>query len=513
MSRIKLLRNKRDVQLKKMKGELANLLKANQEPSAHLKAEHIYREQNIMAAYEIIELFCQQIADHLPIIEAQKQCPIDLREAVGTIIYAAPRCTDIPELGKLRHYFSAKYGKEFTAIAGELRADCGVNRVVTEKLSTSRPSIELKLNLMKDVAVEYKLDWDPVALKSQLLTPREDLLEGPSQLVGARRTSFRSSSEEPAYSPSKQNQKSAGVEAREERQFIPFVRPTLEAESSLSISQSASQVLTPQKQSSFGHASHGSSVSFHNEDETQAAIERRKSFKNVVFAAHKAAESAERAAAAARAAIAIAGQNLDETGSSTDNESGDEASQSSHYESRTNLPFIEADEGRELYSKQYQLQQGGHLEHSASPSVLSIERFADDDDDDDRCGSDSVSPSTFMPGRHGKNRASSQGINNRVSTSQSVGYQEHNTSSHKRNHETSRAAPIFDSDEWDDSNNENAVETASSIGTGPRVRAPPRLPEGQTPSLTKSTFAHPKLPDCDEFVAHFRALKAINAKQ
>ena len=36
------------------------------------QVEHIYREQNIMAAYEIIELFCELIAVRLPIIEAQR---------------------------------------------------------------------------------------------------------------------------------------------------------------------------------------------------------------------------------------------------------------------------------------------------------------------------------------------------------------------------------------------------------------------------------------------------------
>ncbi|KAI5070905.1 hypothetical protein GOP47_0013156 [Adiantum capillus-veneris] len=67
------------------------------------------------------------------------------------------------ELGKLELYFVVKYGKEFPKIVGELRADY---RVVTKKLSTN-------------------------------------LLEAPSQLVGARRMSLSSSTEESTYSPSK----------------------------------------------------------------------------------------------------------------------------------------------------------------------------------------------------------------------------------------------------------------------------------------------------------------------
>jgi hypothetical protein len=37
-----------------------------------LQVEHIIREENMMAAQEILELFCELIAVRLPIIEAQK---------------------------------------------------------------------------------------------------------------------------------------------------------------------------------------------------------------------------------------------------------------------------------------------------------------------------------------------------------------------------------------------------------------------------------------------------------
>ncbi|MCO5576126.1 hypothetical protein L7F22_029934 [Adiantum nelumboides] len=534
ISRIKLLRNMRHIQLKKMKGELANLLKANQEPSAHLKVEHVYREQNIVAAYEIIELLCQQIVEHLPVIEAQKQCPINLREAVATIIYAAPRCSDVPELQRIRCYFSSKYGKAFMAIAGELRADCGVNRVVTEKLSVNRPSVEVKLKLMKEVAVEYRLNWDPSVLESQILTRHEDFLEGPSQFVGASQTCLGSSSGEPAYSSSFQhNAVSVQLEARistqnsvisDERQSIHFVRPAVKVENP-SKSQLPSRVLTPRSQNSFGHASHVSSVSSHDykEDENvQPVSEKIKSFQKVVSAATKAAESAERAAAAARAAIAIASQKLDETGSNTDNESdndGNETLQSIHNEQKSNPPFIDAEEERGLYRKQDSLechmQQGGHLGHSASPSVVSVEGYADNDDDDVETDDDRYdSLSRFMPDRHAKSQVSSHSLDNRFFTSRSSDYQLDSIISQKKDCEMSRAAPIFDTEDWGDLTDERTAKVAVPVLAEPPSRAPPKVPAGQTRSLTKNTsFTHPKLPDCDEFVAHFRALKALNTKK
>lgn len=36
------------------------------------QVEHVVREENMMAAQEILELFCELIAVRLPIIEAQR---------------------------------------------------------------------------------------------------------------------------------------------------------------------------------------------------------------------------------------------------------------------------------------------------------------------------------------------------------------------------------------------------------------------------------------------------------
>eukprot|EP01018_Ginkgo_biloba_P019698 Gb_14681 [translate_table: standard] len=181
-----------------------------------------------MAAYDIIELFCELIVVRLPIIESQRQCPIDLREAISSLIFAAPRCADIPELLDIRSLFGAKYGKEFVAAAAELRPDCGVNRTglrqekevckgkgrlallcigreldlpwsclilqmtsanamyqIIEKLSVRAPSGEVKLKLMKEIAKEHHVEWDPAESEAELLKLPEDLLEGPNKFVGS----------------------------------------------------------------------------------------------------------------------------------------------------------------------------------------------------------------------------------------------------------------------------------------------------------------------------------------
>ncbi|XP_008804491.2 IST1 homolog [Phoenix dactylifera] len=181
--RIKLLRNRREIQLKHMRRDIAKLLENGQEATARIRVEHIIREENMMAAQEIIELFCELISVRLPIIELQRECPLDLKEAISSICFAAPRCADLPELQQVQMLFAAKYGKEFVTAATELMPDCGVNRQIIELLSVRAPSVETKLKLLKEIAEEHELDWDPSASETEFLKPHEDLLNGPNHFT------------------------------------------------------------------------------------------------------------------------------------------------------------------------------------------------------------------------------------------------------------------------------------------------------------------------------------------
>ncbi|XP_078441257.1 uncharacterized protein LOC144711200 [Wolffia australiana] len=177
--RIKLLRNRRVLQLKQMRRDIANLLSSGQEATARIRVEHIIREENMMAAQEILELFCELIVVRLPIIESQRECPLDLKEAISSICFAAPRCADLPELQQAQMMFSSKYGKDFVNAAAELLPDSGVNRQIVELLSVRAPATDAKLKLLKEIAEEHEVDWDPTDSE----TTYEDLLNGPGHLI------------------------------------------------------------------------------------------------------------------------------------------------------------------------------------------------------------------------------------------------------------------------------------------------------------------------------------------
>lgn len=192
ISRINLLHNKRELQLKNMRREIAQYLQTGQEAIARIKVEHVIREQNISAAYEILELFCEFLIARIPILEVQRDCPSELLEAVASIIFASPRCSDVPELLQVRNLFLTKYGKEFVAAAAELRPDSGVNRAVIEKLSVGAPPVDRRLDCLKEIAREHNLNWNSSSTEREFTKKHEDLLDG-SIPMPSKETSARSS--------------------------------------------------------------------------------------------------------------------------------------------------------------------------------------------------------------------------------------------------------------------------------------------------------------------------------
>jgi len=150
VSRIKLQKQKKDNSIKNQKREIAELLKAGKDESARIKVEGIIRDDFIIEAFDILELFCELILARLGVIQISKECPPDLVEAVCTLIYAGPR-TDIKELLVVREQLASKFGKEFGANAMSNKDNC-VNARVIHKLSVQTPENYLVYQYLNEIA-------------------------------------------------------------------------------------------------------------------------------------------------------------------------------------------------------------------------------------------------------------------------------------------------------------------------------------------------------------------------
>ncbi|CAN1826377.1 IST1 homolog [Linum perenne] len=272
-----------------MRKEIAQFLQAGQESIARIRVEHVIREQNIWAAFEILELFCEFVLARIPILDTQKECPAEVREAVASIIFASPRCSEVPDLLHVKNLFTAKYGKEFVTAASELRPDSGVNRAIIEKLSVGAAPEE-RLKVLKEIAKEYNLEWDWSETEVELNKRHEDLLAGSKQAV-VEGSQSQAPSIQSTPSP-RSNINGASVDSRQEEQNVRL------------------QASSPSSASNKPLANTDEIGSRNMEPVSAGRKNRNEQSSDILELARAAIAKAERATSAARAAAALVSVNL-----------------------------------------------------------------------------------------------------------------------------------------------------------------------------------------------------------
>ncbi|GER48361.1 regulator of Vps4 activity in the MVB pathway protein [Striga asiatica] len=123
------------------------------------QAEGLLVEMNLTSCYEFVDQCCEHISKNVSAMDKQKECPEECREAVSSLMFAAARFADMPELRELRTLFSERYGNSL---------DCFINKEFSEKMRSWLPSKESKLQLLQEIAAESGLDWDSKALENKL---------------------------------------------------------------------------------------------------------------------------------------------------------------------------------------------------------------------------------------------------------------------------------------------------------------------------------------------------------
>ncbi|XP_068498589.1 uncharacterized protein [Phaseolus vulgaris] len=91
-----------------------------------------------------------------------RDCPDKCKEAVQSLIYAAPRFSDLPELRQLRTLFTSKF---------ENTLETYISKEFVDKLRQVPPSKEMKIQLLRDLAQEFCVEWDSKALEQRLHSP------------------------------------------------------------------------------------------------------------------------------------------------------------------------------------------------------------------------------------------------------------------------------------------------------------------------------------------------------
>eukprot|EP00005_Dracoamoeba_jomungandri_P000825 CAMPEP_0174251466 /NCGR_PEP_ID=MMETSP0439-20130205/1277_1 /TAXON_ID=0 /ORGANISM="Stereomyxa ramosa, Strain Chinc5" /LENGTH=819 /DNA_ID=CAMNT_0015331791 /DNA_START=220 /DNA_END=2679 /DNA_ORIENTATION=+ len=103
----------------------------------------------------MIELYCETLTARLQLLAASRSCPLELKEAVCSIIYSAPHL-HIEELVKLRKLFISRYGKKFPQ---DCINNCCISKKLIARLQHTPPEEALINYYLSAIAKKHNVDW------------------------------------------------------------------------------------------------------------------------------------------------------------------------------------------------------------------------------------------------------------------------------------------------------------------------------------------------------------------
>lgn len=161
-TRLEAVKKKKNSVIKHLKNDMADLIRTGHAYKAFCRAEGLLAEQNMIIYYNFIEQLCDCISSNLSLMNKQKECPEECKEAVQSLIYAAARFSEFPELRDLRSEFINRYGPPLEAL---------VNKEFVDMLKPKSITEEMKLQLMHDIAQEFSIEWNSKSLEQKLFEP------------------------------------------------------------------------------------------------------------------------------------------------------------------------------------------------------------------------------------------------------------------------------------------------------------------------------------------------------
>uniref|UniRef100_A0A6S8D8R2 IST1 homolog n=1 Tax=Aureoumbra lagunensis TaxID=44058 RepID=A0A6S8D8R2_9STRA len=176
--RFGILISKKTNLIKQQKREISELLKLGKEEKARIRVEALIRSDFTIEAYELLALLCELVHERISLINSEKQCPSDMKEAICTLIWSSNRC-EVPELKEVAKQFELKYGPEFFEMAKNDQYEC-VNSRVVHKLGISPPSALIVIKYLVAIADEYNVDWTPADTGLDDVSLANQAMPGPS---------------------------------------------------------------------------------------------------------------------------------------------------------------------------------------------------------------------------------------------------------------------------------------------------------------------------------------------
>ncbi|KAJ0179727.1 hypothetical protein K1T71_004318 [Dendrolimus kikuchii] len=161
INRLKLLEKKKTELAQKARKEIAEYIAAGKSERAKIRVEHIIREDYMVEAMEIVEMYCDLILARFGLVTQMKELDEGLAEAISTLIWVAPRMhTDVQELKVISDLLTAKYGKIYADACRNENVNT-ISEKLKHKLSVQSPPKILIERYLIEIAKNYNVEYTP----------------------------------------------------------------------------------------------------------------------------------------------------------------------------------------------------------------------------------------------------------------------------------------------------------------------------------------------------------------
>ncbi|KAM2193642.1 hypothetical protein ACFX1R_027904 [Malus domestica] len=174
-TRIDVVRRKRNATQKFLKKDIADLLTNGLDINAYGRADGLTAEVILSSCYDFVERCCDLVLKNLSVMQKQSECPEECKEPVSSLMIAAARFSDLPELRDLRQLFQERYANALELF---------VNQKFVENIASKPPTLEKKVQLMKDIAVEFSINWDSKAFVQRMSKPPPAITQDKPKFYG-----------------------------------------------------------------------------------------------------------------------------------------------------------------------------------------------------------------------------------------------------------------------------------------------------------------------------------------
>ncbi|XP_005185636.1 IST1 homolog isoform X1 [Musca domestica] len=162
VNRLKLLEKKKSEIAQKSRKEIADFLATGKTERARIRVEHIIREDYLVEAMEVVEMYCDLLLARFGLVTQMKELDDGIAEAVSSVVWVCPRLqSDIAELKVISDIFIQKYGPEFAEKTRTATGDHRVSEKLMHKLQLQAPPKLLVEKYLIEIAKNYNIEYEP----------------------------------------------------------------------------------------------------------------------------------------------------------------------------------------------------------------------------------------------------------------------------------------------------------------------------------------------------------------